>query len=176
MLSTTIDRISLSLLPESTQGCLADVLMHAQELSGGYPDFNAWISGKVIPGLRVGDRTIITEYRDGELAGFAILKDDGWEKKLCCLRIQPEFQNGLGLGVRLFQRAFQELDTDKPLLSVAGERLPEFHRIFKYFGFELSQEYLGRYRKNSVEYAFNGLLDLPIEKQHNTRTENFLVT
>jgi len=159
MLNLTLNRTSLILSPELAKGVLSDVLMHASSLRGCYPSFDHWIQNKVIPGLDQGERAILTEYRDGHLAGFAIVKDDGVEKKLCCLRVIDEFQKVRGLGVRLFERAFEELVSEKPLLSVAEEHLPAFARIFSYYGFQQSAEYTGRYRPEKTEYAFNGLLD-----------------
>ncbi len=70
----------------------------------------------------------------------------------------PDFQNYYGLGIRLFERSFQELGTNTPLLSVAEEGLPSFQKMFDYFGFELAESYLGHYRTGRIEHAFNGLL------------------
>lgn len=160
MLTKTINRISLTLDAESAGGCMADVVSHVSILRDCYPEFDLWLEGKVVPGLFSGDRAMLVEYRRGQLAGFAIVKDDGIEKKLCCLRVLDGFQN-TGLGLRLFDRAFDELNTEKPLLSVAEERLEAFQKIFDYYGFEFSQEYRGRYRVGRTEYAFNGILDAP---------------
>jgi hypothetical protein len=165
MLSVTINRISLALDTESANGCMADVISHVDILHDCYPEFDLWMAKKVVPGISLGDRSMLVEYRRGQLAGFAIIKDDGVEKKLCCLRVLNEFKN-TGLGLRLFGRAFDELNTDKPLLSVAEERLQSFQKIFDYYGFELSKEYVGRYRVGRVEYSFNGLLDVPADFSH----------
>lgn len=162
MFIKTINRITLKLEPETAGGCLADVISHLSALRDYYPEFDSWFDNKVLPDIYAGDRSILVEYRRSQLAGFAIVKDDGYEKKLCCLRVLEDFQNSHGLGIRLFERAFEELETDKPLLSVAEERLSVFSRIFQYFRFESYKEYIGRYRAGRVEYAFNGLLDVPV--------------
>ena len=159
MLNFTLNQTSFAQSPELASGVLADVLLHSSNLREFYPDFDVWLNNKVIPDLELGDRAILTEYRDGHLAGFAIIKDDGAEKKLCCLRIIKQFQNSRGMGVRLFERAFEELSCEKPLLSVAEEHVLPYSRMFKYFGFEHSVRYSDIYRIGKDEYAYNGLLD-----------------
>lgn len=128
-------------------------------VSGLYPSFDQWYQGKVEPGLLSGERKILLRASQGRVAGLAVLKI-AEERKLCCLRVLPEFQ-GTGVGVRLFKHAFEELGTEHPLLSVADQRLPIFDKVFEYFGFEASAAYPHLYRANSVEYSFNGTLLLP---------------
>jgi len=96
------------------------VFTNLSMLSEQYPDFRNWLEKKVFTGLYDGTRSILLEWRDGKIAGLAILKNEIEEKKLCCLRIMPEFQNK-GIGIKLFQRSFAELGTEKPLLSALGK-------------------------------------------------------
>ncbi|CAE6816083.1 hypothetical protein R69927_00432 [Paraburkholderia domus] len=159
--SKVIDAVSLARDPEQTSGMLTEVLARVQDLKDVYPQFESWLADRVLPGLRTGDRSILVEYRHGELAGLAILKDDGSEKKICCLRVLPGFQDRHGLGVRLFEKAFNQLDSRNPLLSVAEERLPAFRRIFDHFGFELAETHKGLYRADRTEFVFNGTLFAP---------------
>jgi len=157
-LSKVIDSTSLIRTPEQTSGELSEVLSRLHDLKGFYPDFDTWITDKVLPGITVGERSILTEYRDGELAALAIVKDDGLEKKLCSLRVLPGYQNSRGIGVRMFERSFELLDTAMPLLSVAQEQMPKFDRLFTHFGFAKSGEHMGLYRPGVTEFAFNGTL------------------
>jgi hypothetical protein len=176
MFSKTIDRITLARDGEVAKACLSDVLMQIADLKDCYPEFDSWVKNKVIPGLYDGERSLLLEYRKGLLAGFAIIKDDGLEQKLCCLRVLDDYQNSYGMGVRLFKRAFDELGTEKPLLSVAEERLPAFSKIFNYFGFELGATYDGLYRVGRTEYAYNGLLDLPAKSPHASEKSSALLS
>lgn len=160
-MSKTIDAVSLARDQESASGMLAEVLSRVQDLKDFYPGFDAWLSQRVVPGLQSGDRSILVEYRQGLLAGLAILKDDGVEKKLCCLRVLPGFEDRYGLGVRLFEKSLEKLETKYPLLSVAEERLSAFARLFNHFGFELGGVHHGLYRTERTEYAFNGTLIVP---------------
>ncbi|MEY8689299.1 MAG: hypothetical protein AB9M53_05405, partial [Leptothrix sp. (in: b-proteobacteria)] len=122
-----------------------------------YPDFESWFESKVRAELLSGQRSILVEYRSGQLAGLAILKQGLDEKKLCCLRIMPSFESS-GIGIRLFERSFEVLGTEKPLLSVSEEMLPKFARIFRHFGFSQEGKYIGLYRQNKCETSFNGIL------------------
>jgi hypothetical protein len=158
--SVMIDAANLARDPEQTSGVLSEVLAHVRELKDFYPHFDLWLTDQVLPGLSNGDRSILVEHRNGVLAGLAILKDDGLEKKLCCLRVLPGFQD-TGLGYRMFEKAFDQLGTRSPLLSVAEERLPTFKRLFDHFGFELAETHHGLYRAGRIEFAFNGVLMLP---------------
>lgn len=158
--SVMIDAASLARDPEQTSGVLSEVLSHVRDLKDLYPHFDVWLTDQVLPGLSSGDRSILVEHRSGVLAGLAILKDDGFEKKLCCLRVLPGFQD-TGLGYRMFEKAFDQLETRSPLLSVAEERLPVFTRLFDHFGFELAETHRDLYREGRTEFAFNGVLMLP---------------
>ncbi|MGU1385695.1 GNAT family N-acetyltransferase [Pseudomonas aeruginosa] len=160
-LSSPLKVIDHDFLIENPQRCadiLPFVIKHLSDLSGYYPEFNDWLSGKVLPGLFQGERKILLEYYRGELSGLAIVKDTEAEQKLCCLRVLPPFQ-GTGVGLRLFERAFESLDNRKPLLSIAEEQTETFKKVFKYFGFELEKKYVDYYRPLKDEFSFNGLID-----------------
>lgn len=152
-----IDRSFLlqhSLMPKKIDDFLMETL-------GGvrlyYPDFKSWINYTVIPGVFTGERSIILEYRQNDLAGLAILKDSPDEKKLCCLQVMPKYQ-GTGIGLTLFERSFCFLDTKKPLLSISEEQKNNFYKLFNYYGFEFGEEYNDYYRPLKNEFSFNGLL------------------
>ena len=69
----------------------------------------------------------------------------------------PEFQNK-GIGIKLFQKSFDALETEKPLLSVSERKLSEFEKIFNYFGFVQTEKYSDLYKKNMIEISYNGYL------------------
>lgn len=123
-----------------------------------YPDFDSWITHKVIPGIYEGHRTIVLEQRQNTIPGLLILKHTDTEKKVCTLRVGLDFENK-GLGVRLFELAFDILQTDKPLLSVSDDTRPKFSRLFRHFGFSQEGSYLGLYVPFREEHSFNGLLE-----------------
>lgn len=141
-------------MPRKVDDFLIDTL---GDLKFFYPDFKSWISETVVPGILSGERSIILEYRKDDLAGLAILKDSPLEKKLCCLQVMPQF-HGSGIGLTLFERSFDLLDTKNPLLSISEEQKNNFLKIFKYYGFEFGEEYYDYYRPLKNEFSFNGLL------------------
>lgn len=141
-------------MPRKIDSFLIDTL---GDLRLFYPEFNSWVSNIVIPGIIAGERSIILEYRQGDLAGLAILKDSFAEKKLCCLQVMPKFQ-GSGIGLSLFEKSFELLNTESPLLSISEEQRSNFAKIFKYYGFEFSETYHQYYRPLKNELSFNGLL------------------
>lgn len=158
MLPKAIDRDFYVSDPDGYRRALRIAISHLRELSGFYPGFDSWLSSRVLPGIIAGERSILLENSRGALAGIAIIKDTNLEQKLCCLRVLPVNQ-GSGVGLRLFERAFDALQNRSPLLSVSEERLGLFSRIFKHYGFELTEEYPEFYRPSKIEYSFNGLLD-----------------
>lgn len=119
-----------------------------------YPKFNDWFFETVIHGYLRGERSIITEYSNGILAGVAITKSTEFEKKLCNLTVSKEFVNR-GYGIKLFEKAFDTLETDKPFLTVSELRHPEFDKLFNYFGFEKTSEQFGVYQSEVTELFFN---------------------
>lgn len=143
---------------EETNILLPQIHQELIDLSHLYPGFKAWYEQKVLPGIVLGERSLLIELRNNSLAGIAIIKDDGIEKKLCCLRVISEFQNKSGIGLRLFERSMKELDTQYPLLSVSNDRAHDFERLFQYFGFKKSWEYPDLYRPKKIEFSFNGLI------------------
>ena len=105
--------------------------------------------------------TVLTRREDEVEERYPLLNELGSsianERKICCLRVLPEYQN-LGIGVKLFIRSMERLETDKPLLSISSNNLNRFKNIMDYFNFKQYQHYPDLYRKNSEEISYNGYL------------------
>jgi len=157
-MSLLLTKASLETSPWLLGEALKIVSQDAEFLRSSYPHFDEWFASKVLPGIYSGERTLLVEERDSVAVGLLILKHTSTEKKLCTLRVRPHFESK-GLGVRLFQTAFQLLGTDRPLLSVSQPTVPKFERLFKYFGFAQEAVYQGKYMPMVDELAYNGLLD-----------------
>ncbi|NSX16165.1 GNAT family N-acetyltransferase [Cupriavidus taiwanensis] len=157
MLPRVIDRNLYLKDPFEYRRALSLALNHLREVSGYYPEFEQWLAERVVPGLILGERSILLSESRGVLSGLAVVKDTPAEQKLCCLRVLPPFQ-GSGVGLKLFDRAFDVLENRTPLLSVAEEQIAVFDKIFRYYGFELAATYPEFYRPTKNEYSFNGLL------------------
>jgi|GEM_PF-2581039 len=123
-------------------------------LSLDYPDIQKWYLEKVVPGLRCNTRFLLPIYRMDELVGIGIAKNDGYERKVCTVRVAANYE-GRGLGVRIFDGLLKWLDTDKPNLTVSQRSLPKFHRLFDYYGFQETSSTCGVYLPHSWEHGFN---------------------
>ncbi|WP_301009007.1 hypothetical protein [Helicobacter sp. UBA3407] len=107
---------------------------YLKEAKQYYPNFDIWYYQNVI------------------LKGICIVKLS--EKKLCTLRVMENYRNK-GIGIRLFEKSFEALNTRMPLLSVSEEKLLSFKKIFDYYGFKLTSIKENYYRKGKKEYFYN---------------------
>ena len=124
-----------------------------ESASAYYPQFDTWYFQKVIPDVIAGRRKIITEIRDGNVVGTAIIKLSE-ELKLSTLKVSDSVKNR-GIGIKLFEKSFELLGTRRPFLTVSEERLPLFQKIFRYYNFELTSVREGIYRSGKKEFFFN---------------------
>lgn len=128
-----------------------------------YPDFYAWFYGKVVSGLFDNSRKIFlasTPLSFGKVNGVLILKNTDFEKKICTLYVDKESRMN-GIGHKFMEIAFNELNTDKPLITVSDNRLKDFYRLLNKFNFESVDALPDYYADNHTEYTFNGHLYLP---------------
>jgi hypothetical protein len=131
-----------------------DVLSFLLPLSPDYPGIDQWFMAKVVPGFREGTRLLLRVEREGALVGLGIGKNEPDEKKICTVRIAPNFA-GRGMGMRIFDGLLKWLDCDRPHLTVNEAKLPLFERIFDYYGFMETSVQEGRYRPESCELGYN---------------------
>jgi GNAT superfamily N-acetyltransferase len=123
-------------------------------LSEDYPGIEDWYLTKVVPGLHAGTRHLLRIERDGRLVGLGIAKNEEDERKICTVRVAPEYANR-GMGLRLFDGLLKWVDDDRPHLTVSDAKLPLFERIFDYYGFHLSSCLHGRYVPQACELGYN---------------------
>lgn len=153
-----VNQASVTRDPSLVEQSLCHICSDAEFLRSSYPRFDQWFTSKVLPGIYTGERSLLIETRGETVVGLLILKHTAFEKKLCTLRVRSEFESR-GLGVRLFEAAFERLGTERPLLSVSESTLPKFARLFEHFGFAQAAAYRGLYRPRIQEFAYNGLLN-----------------
>jgi GNAT superfamily N-acetyltransferase len=138
-------------------------------LSADYPDVGTWLSSRVAPGLLDGTRRLFTVERSGATVALGIAKNDGLERKVCSLRVRPDYV-GRGIGLYLLDDMLKWLGTDKPHLTVSDHKLPQFDRIFERYGFQLCDSVAGLYLPNRIEHAFNSrhqqTLVLPLKSEY----------
>lgn len=123
-------------------------------LSEDYPDIVGWYVNKVVPGLRTGSRFLLPVHREGKLVAVGIAKNDGFERKICTVRVAPHHA-GRGLGLRVFDGLLKWLDNDQPGLTVSATKLPAFERIFDWYGFRLTGVENGLYVPGRQEIGYN---------------------
>lgn len=129
-------------------------------LKKDYPDFFAWYNNKVVPGLNVEQRQIYIatpENRIDEIAGVIILKDDGFEKKICTLYVFEKYRRQ-GVGSMFIELAINILGTKLPMITVSDSNKEEFVDLLDKYGFEYYQEYPSYYKNDISEHSYNGYL------------------
>lgn len=131
-----------------------EALRFIMPLSPEYPGIAAWFPDKVVAGLRDDTRKLVSRERHGRLVALGIGKMMHDEKKICTVRVAPEYV-GRGLGLRIFDGLMSWMGTSTPHATVSEEKLPEFERIFARYGFTLTSTHNGLYRPGKVEYLFN---------------------
>ena len=125
-----------------------------------YPNINIWYK-KIIaeinnyPKNREMFICLSNEKNLLSISGLMILKKTDDEKKICTLRVKENYQRK-GIGSELIQKAFDFLETEKPLITVPGKSEKVFSKIFNKYGFEKADEIRDLYLKNTKEHIYNG--------------------
>lgn len=133
-----------------------------------YPGFYTWFYNKVIPGLSNDSRKVFlakTSISFGKVNGVLILKDSNIEKKICTLYVDKKSRMN-GIGQKFIDIAFNELNTDKPLITVSDNRISEFSKILKKNNFAIADYLSNCYSNNHIEYTFNGHLYISENEKH----------
>ncbi len=140
---------------------------YLKDLADSYPLFENWFFNTVIPEIELkndGREIIIVlshiqsqGYIKTELTGIAILKKTEKEKKICTFRIHEKYRNH-GIGTELFEKCFEYLGTNKPIISISLDRKEMFESHIKNYNFVETQELKDYYKKGSIEYVYNGYL------------------
>lgn len=141
---------------QSDRLAVEEIYNEISALEQEYPSFRYWFFDKVIPDCLNGTRQIIEARVSGRIAGVLIIKDSA-EKKICTLRVCPEFRR-MGIGRQLMECAITLLNTTVPTITVSDEHLEEFRSLFDSFGFRISEAHCDYYRAGHTEYVFNGTL------------------
>lgn len=144
--------------PEQKRLYYVRIQSFLENLAYEYCGFQKWFSELFTlgAGLKL-DREIIICECDFQLAGVAILKNNGIEKKICTLRVAKSFQRR-GIGQQLMELSFEWLDDDMPLITIHNSKKYEFKSLFERYNFELEEKKWGYYHLFSTELVYNGAL------------------
>lgn len=123
-----------------------------------YQGFRSWYQGLYIEEFELRcNREIIICEDQLRIVGIAIIKNDLQEKKICTLRVTREYQNQ-GIGHNLVEMCMQQLNTDRPMITLHKNKLNQFEKLLSYYKFELEQSQKHYYSIFSTELVFNGSL------------------
>lgn len=124
-----------------------------------YPAHFKWFWEKTVPAVLNGTREVLTCLVDGKVAAVAFLKNENGEKKICTFLVLEEYR-GLGIAIKLIEKSFDFLGTDKPLITLADYKLPMFEGIIKKYNWKQTQILpVGYYNNSSKELVFNGKIE-----------------
>lgn len=138
------------------------VYSYIEEVVMFYPEFKNWYNTKVVNQLNIGNRQmLINIIRDNKgidyISGVAILKNKEEEKKICTIKIFDDFKNK-GIGKQMFEKSFELLENEKPLITISGNQVCEFEKIIKRYDLNLESVMPDYYKKGHNEYIYNGEL------------------
>lgn len=158
--------INDGLSPEEVTKITMDILKVTLPIKNDYPDYKDWFLNKQVKGINI-DRDIIFAMYNEEIVGVSNIKGDNTEKKICTLYIKDCFRKN-SIGSNLIKLSCEELETDKPLITISSNKIYDYRKIIIENQWELSDELNNFYRENSNEYVFNGSLyvrsETPIEQ------------
>lgn len=167
-LETTHQSLSLKFLKDNSPSHIKEqIKCFLADLP--YPSIDVWLN-KVINEINhhpENREMFICLSNDGgfpSILGLIILKKTHCEKKICTLKVD-ECSQRKGIGSALILKAFDFLETDKPLITVPEEYENMFSKILNKFEFKKTDEIHGLYRENKIEYIYNRHLnDVNIKK------------
>lgn len=132
------------------------VRLFLYDMTCDYPFFGEWLN-MAMSELTTGRREALVlteEDKPRRLIGLTILKNDPEEKKICTIRIAPDFQHR-GWGTVLIKKSMEILGTDKPLITVSEKHIDVFKAFLKQFDFQVVNKMKSLYHVGEYEYFFN---------------------
>ena len=152
------DLIPFSTLPTAVRAEYKTQLFDfLSDLEAWYPDFPQWYARLFVGDDLKAGREIFLCMVAGKIAGAIILKKSDVEKKICTIRVAPQYQY-LGIGTVLMEAGIRRLSCEKPLITVNEKAFPQYEKLFSKFGFVRTQERHGYYVPRLMEYVYNGKL------------------
>lgn len=139
------------------------IIMHIKDITtpvkNSYPEYKNWFLNKHVPGLGI-NRNILFAVHKMEIVGVINLKNTDMEKKICTLYVKPGFRFNK-IGTTLLKMAFEQLGTNKPLITISDDKLFELRKFIVNNNWEISEKLDNFYCFDHNEYVFNGSLYVP---------------
>lgn len=126
-----------------------------ESLSYLYPNIEQWYWKVFANGFLQDQRKIIlAKESSGDLAGFCLLKNDSFEKKICTFYICPEYRES-GLGRKLLPIAVSTLGEKNIIITVSDSVNPSLNPLLSHNGFEVEKVESGLYLPKNNEIIYN---------------------
>ena len=127
-------------------------------ISKDYSDYKKWYFNKQIPRVITGDGEVFfIRDDDNKIIAITSLKRCYDERKICTLYVASEYRCH-GLATLLLTSAMEFLGTTKPVITLAGYKLPMFKPLFDKYGWKLTQVIKHPDDNKRDEMCFNGNL------------------
>jgi hypothetical protein len=136
---------------------LDQIFSELSSIHGMYPGFRNWFFEKGTISSPSEQRVVFINKIATRIAGVAIAKRCVLERKLCTLWVADDAR-GLGVASDLAVSVFDWIETSHPLFTVPEERISEFQGLLRSWRFSDGQTVKGYYRRDKIEYVFNGTL------------------
>lgn len=125
-----------------------------------YPNRKDWYFNKQIEGIARQERDILfvrhpEAFR--QIVGLACLKKTAEEQKICHLYVREQYR-GKGIGSALIERSLAWLETSKPLLTIAENKLNQLMPFIQKYGWQIQERVQGIYQPQVCELCLNGTL------------------
>ena len=135
---------------------IMEILKVTLPVKEDYPEYKDWFLNKQVKGINI-DRDIIFAVYNNEIVGVSSIKGDSNEKKICTLYVKKCFRKN-SIGTNLVNLSCEELETDKPLITISSNKLYDYRKIILERDWECNEVIDDLYKLNSDEYVFNGSL------------------
>lgn len=131
----------------------------SKDLGEIYPNYKNWFYEKHVVGCYNKTREIIFMKNDkSEVIGFASLKKELAEKKICTIYVKEGYRKK-GVSKYLLEKSFEILETNKPLVTFSENNLELYRGIIKKYNWELVEIVFNKYQLGNREYCYNGYLN-----------------
>jgi GNAT superfamily N-acetyltransferase len=143
---------------------IAELFDYLQQYKKYYPDMTFW-TNQVLSDIRDGRKNAIAVLHNGGIQGLAIVKK-GMKAKLCHLSLDFTLHKR-GLGSRLLHTAISKAEADRAIhlyLTASEEVSQQCGPFFNNIGFIRTQYRSGAYRPDKVEFVWETLPHIPLER------------
>lgn len=123
-------------------------------LSYLYPQINLWYWKTFAQGLYKNERNVlVVRDLDGEFAGFSLLKNTEFEKKVCTFYILPEFRES-GIGKKFLPLAIDVIGGKNVGITASKLVYPTLDPLLLDNNFVLVEKKEGLYKPENTEHIY----------------------